>query len=101
MRPFMALTSSAYTVRGCFFVIAHMKIVYYAYKIKKLQSILCFALTAMLSITMGGNFIEIALEGWLDEATALFRKVEPHDTMGKSLIPTLFVLGSTGYSRLF
>jgi len=49
---------------------------------------------------MGGNFIEIALEGWLDEATALFRKVEPHDTMGKSLIPTLFVLGSTGYSRL-
>ena len=49
---------------------------------------------------MGGNFIEIALEWWLDEATALFRKVEPHDTMGKSLMPTLLVPGSTGYSWL-
>jgi hypothetical protein len=35
MRPFIVLTSSAYTVRGGFFIIAHLKILYYAYKIKK------------------------------------------------------------------
>jgi hypothetical protein len=33
-------------------------------------------------------------------STALFRKIEPHDTMGKSLIPTLLALGSTGSSQL-